>query len=85
MVRAMDITDREVFLMVRLLTTAEMMRELSVSRPTLYAWRCAGMPYVPLGVRSVRYNLADVLEWLEGRKRLTGFSNATQEGGGVVE
>ena len=68
MVQAKPIMAREVCLMARLLTTAELMQELSVSRPTLYLWRRDGMPYVPLGASAVRYNLGDVLGWLAERK-----------------
>ena len=44
------------------------MNELGVTRVSLFNWRKAGMPYVPLGTRAVRYDLYAVLEWLEGRK-----------------
>lgn len=52
----------------RFLTTGQLMQELGVSRTSLLKWRNAGMPYVSLGTRSVRYNLTDVLEWLSNRK-----------------
>jgi predicted DNA-binding transcriptional regulator AlpA len=68
MVMARKVLDREMFLMVRLLTEAQLMRELGVSRPTLRMWRQKGMPYVPLGVRLVRYDLHEVIQWLNDRK-----------------
>ena len=59
---ATPITYREEFLCIRLMTTEQLCAELNIKRQTLYRWRCAGMPYVPLGVRAVRYSLHDVLE-----------------------
>ena len=68
MVMAVEPTNREMFITVRLLTEAQLMEEISVSRATLRVWRQKGMPYVPLGVRLVRYDLSEVMEWLEQRK-----------------
>ena len=58
------ITAREEYLCIRLMTTQQLCDELGVTRTTLLRWRKAGMPYVPLGTRALRYNLHDVLEWL---------------------
>jgi len=80
MVAVKPVTGRQLFLSVPLLTTEQLMGELKVSRPTLYAWRRAGMPYVPLGVRSVRYSLPDVLGWLEERKAASGAAGGHSEG-----
>ena len=68
------ITSREQYLSIRLLTTEQLCKEFSVTRPTLLSWRRQGMPYVALGSRMVRYSLPDVCEWLEERKN--GFSAA---------
>ena len=65
---APTITDREQYLSIRLLTTEQLCKEFSVTRPTLLSWRRQGMPYVPFGSRMVRYSLPDVCEWLEERK-----------------
>lgn len=61
-------TNREVYCAIRLLTEAQVSEELGVTRVTLQRWRKRGMPYVALGSRMVRYNLFDVLQWLEERK-----------------
>lgn len=68
MTTASPITHRETFCAIRLLTEAQVGEELGVTRITLQRWRKAGMPYVALGSRLVRYNLFDVMEWLEKRK-----------------
>lgn len=68
MVMAAGQNDREMFIAVRLLTEVQLMQEIGVSRATLQAWRRKGMPYVSLGVRLVRYNLLEVMQWLEKRK-----------------
>jgi len=68
MVMADKPTNREMFITVRLLTEAQLMEEIGVSRATLRVWRQKGMPYVPLGARLVRYDLSKVMEWLEQRK-----------------
>ena len=57
---------------MRLMTQAQMMEELQVTANTLWQWRKQGMPYVPLGTRAVRYNLHDVMGWLEDRKAAAG-------------
>jgi len=38
---------------------------LAVSRPYLQSCRKKGMPYISLGVRHIRYDISDVLEWLK--------------------
>ena len=65
---ATPITPREEFLCIRLMTQQQLCDELGVTRLTLLRWRNAGMPYVPLGTRLVRYSLYDVLGWLEACK-----------------
>ena len=59
---------REQLLGIRLLTEAELATELKVERVTLWRWRKAGMPYLALGSRTVRYSLPEVLYWLEDRQ-----------------
>lgn len=66
--------NRDAFLGVRLLTQKQVMEELQVSAVALWQWRTQGMPYVPLGTRSVRYSLPDVLGWLEDRKAASRVS-----------
>jgi len=60
--------EREQLLSIRLLTEAELATELRVERVTLWRWRKAGMPYLALGSRTVRYSLPEVLYWLEDRE-----------------
>jgi len=67
MTTATPVTHRETFCAIRLLTEAQLGEELGVTRVTLQRWRKSGLPYVALGSRMVRYNLFDVMEWLEGR------------------
>lgn len=47
-----------------LLTTADLMEKLKVSRDMLYRLRKAGLPFIKIG-GSIRYNFQDVGEWLE--------------------
>jgi len=75
---AAALTPREEYLAIRFMTTQQLCAELDVARPTLWTWRNAGMPYIPLGTRCVRYNLHDVLGWLEQRKAVSGASRASQ-------
>jgi excisionase family DNA binding protein len=51
------------------LTTNELAERLSLSRGTLQNWRVTnnGPPFKKLG-KVVRYKLADVLRWLEGKR-----------------
>jgi len=74
MVRGIPADNRVEVLAIRFMTTEQLCAELSVSRPTLWHWRNSGMPYVPLGTRAVRYNLHDVLGWLENRKMVSKAS-----------
>jgi len=65
---ASTITPREEYLCIRFMTTQQVCDELGIDRQSLKRWRDAGMPYVPVGSRLVRYNLNDVLGWLQDRK-----------------
>ena len=69
-----DGSGRETLLSVRLLTDNQLQEELQVGRVYLYHRRKEGMPYYRLGSRTVRYNLSEVMEWLEQRKRASGAS-----------
>lgn len=54
------------------LTESELAGRLKVSRQTIIKHRNAGMPYIPVGERGVRYDIEKVLKWLDERysKRL---------------
>lgn len=80
----MLMVNREMCYAVRLLTEAQLMEELGVARLTLQRWRKQGMPYVALGVRAVRYNLLEVMEWLEGRKTACRAIKGQSEGKEVI-
>ncbi len=49
-----------------LLTTSELCKWLKISRGTAWRWREEGMPYIGQG-KSLRYQKADVLKWLDKR------------------
>ena len=49
------------------LTEKQLCECLSLTRPFLYNCRQLGMPFVPVGVKGIRYNLDDVLEWMNRR------------------
>lgn len=67
MVKAIPVGEREMAISVRLLTINQLCAELQVCRATVLLWRQAGMPSVPLGPYTVRFNLLEVLQWLEKR------------------
>ena len=50
-----------------LLSEKSLMHEMEVSREYLRLLRKKGLPYYRIG-RTVRYNLSDVLNWLENYK-----------------
>ena len=50
--------------MFNLLTENELCEILRVERLFLYRCRKRGMPYIRLGSKLVRYNLDDVVSWL---------------------
>ena len=51
--------------MPKLLTSAQLAELLQVDRILLWKLRKRGMPYKRLGNKLIRYNLDDVMEWLE--------------------
>ena len=50
------------------LNTSELCATLGISRPTLQSWRQEGMPHIAHGSRIVRYDLQEVLAWLNTRQ-----------------
>lgn len=57
-----------------LLHTAEAARLLKTSVVTLERWRAlrAGPPFVRLGVRSIRYRMADLQAWIDANRVVAG-------------
>jgi excisionase family DNA binding protein len=52
-----------------MLTPKELMQQLKISDSTLYRLRKEGLPYRKVGYRTIRYDLVEVLEWLEKHNR----------------
>lgn len=50
------------------LTRQQLCAELTVSESTVRRWELEGLPFVPVGVRGKRYDLAEVKSWLRGRQ-----------------
>jgi len=50
-----------------LISAAILCKKLCVSRSAVFYWRKAGMPYYSLGVKTYRYVLSEVLDWLDAR------------------
>lgn len=48
-----------------MLTAEELQQELNISRSTLYRLRKQGLPHVQVGYRTIRYDLVEVMNWLE--------------------
>lgn len=52
----------------KLLTEKELCRWLNISRSTALRWRKEGMPFIKHS-KSVRFNKAKILEWLERKSQ----------------
>ena len=50
----------------KLITSAELVKALSIGKGTLYKWLNEGMPHIKLGPKMFRFNLAEVIAWREG-------------------
>jgi excisionase family DNA binding protein len=48
-----------------MLTAEELQQQLKISRSTLYRLRQEGLPHIQTGYRTIRYDLVEVLNWLE--------------------
>lgn len=48
-----------------MLTAEELQQALKISRSTLYRLRKEGLPNIQTGYRTIRYDLVEVLNWLE--------------------
>ena len=45
------------------LTTIEVARHFQVTRQTILNWRLVGMPFIRMGEKTFRYDLAEVTAW----------------------
>lgn len=52
----------------KLLSTEELAKYLNISTKTLYMLRKEGLPFIKVSDKTYRYNLEDVLAWLEERR-----------------
>lgn len=52
--------------MKNLMDTPQLAEYLSINKHTVYVWRTQGMPNIKVGSQ-YRYNIEDVLKWLEER------------------
>lgn len=49
------------------LSTKELAELLSVHVNTIYNWSKEGMPRIKIGHSTIRYNVDDIMEWMEKR------------------
>ena len=54
--------------MINLLKTKDLCDQLSVTRQTIHKWRKIGLPCVFSKGRIIRYNLQEVIDWLQIHK-----------------
>ena len=54
------------YIMKNLIDTPQLAEYLSINKHTVYVWRNQGMPNIKVGSQ-YRYNIDDVLKWLEER------------------
>lgn len=54
------------YIMKNLMDTPQLAEYLSINKHTVYVWRNQGMPNIKVGSQ-YRYNIEDVLKWLESR------------------
>lgn len=64
---------------MQLLTPTELSDALRVAPSQVNKYRQKGMPYLKLSHRVIRYNLADVLAWLEQFKCNSPAAGSTRE------
>ena len=53
--------------MTTVLTRQQLCAELQVSDSTVRRWHLDGLPHIPVGVRTARYDLTEVKAWLKAR------------------
>ena len=52
-----------------ILTAEDVAKRLKVSVPAVRAWTKAGLPFIPIGGRLVRFQYDVVLRWLAERRQ----------------
>lgn len=53
----------------------ELQEHLKVSSVTIWRWRKEGLPFKKLGPQSIRFDLEEVMKWLEKRGESTNDSS----------
>ena len=53
----------------RTLTTSELSEKIRVTNETIRLWRNRGLPHTQISERVILYNLDEVVEWLEHRRK----------------
>lgn len=53
----------------RSLTTSELSEKIRVTNETIRLWRNKGLPHTQISKRVILYNLDEVVEWLEHRRK----------------
>lgn len=66
--------------MKHLITINELSEAIQMSVSHIKRLRHAGMPYLKISHRCVRFQLADVLAWLEQRYKVNTLRNSAEEG-----
>lgn len=54
---------------VDLLNSKQLRKRLNVSYQTIINWRKDGMPCIKIGYNMIRFNLSEVMQWLETRNK----------------
>jgi len=54
-----------------IMTEIQLLEKLKICKPTLYSMRKRGMPCIKVGNRLIRYDFADVIEWLKNNDPLS--------------
>ncbi|WP_429746053.1 helix-turn-helix transcriptional regulator [Bacillus salipaludis] len=61
-----------------MLTAKELEQQLNICRQTLWRFRKQGLPHHKVSYRVIRYDLVEVLEWLEENSSLVSMKVNTQ-------
>lgn len=61
-----------------LLTSMQVCEKLQISIYTLRVWKRKGLPYHELAHNVHRFKWADVMKWVDKRKKVRGVASATR-------